>query len=193
MHILVTVLAVLGLIVLGAAINQFLLSKPTEQSGAHVPVIPEHIPVLTEDERGMLELYLKEWQVIIETQMHFNDLILRFRAITLTTFVTLIGAVVAISKLGVISTHSLQLLFLLMFVLWLTSFIIDYRYYHRLLLGSVKQAMKYDNSEYFKLYGLFGMTSCISDQVRPLTSKWLIMLYYSVPTVALWLIYYLMK
>jgi hypothetical protein len=192
MNTIVILLSISGLLVLGASINQYIQSRKHDKSISHVPTIPDKVPALSAKERVVLDIYLKEWQVIIETQMHFNDLILRFRSFTLTTFVTLVGAIVAISKLGVIPTPSIHLLFVLMFFLWLTSFIIDFRYYHRLLLGSVKQALKYDNSKYFKTLGLFGMTSCISDQVRPLTSHWLIIIYYTIPTIGLLVIYVLM-
>jgi len=192
MNIFIIILTVLGLVVLGAAINQFVFLRKQNESSGDFPVIPEKIPVISQKEREILEIYLKEWQVIIETQMHFNDLILRFRSITLTTFVTLIGAVVAISNLKVISKESIPPLFLLISFLWIASFIIDFRYYDRLLLGSVKQAMKYDNSKYFRMLGLFGMTSGISNQVKPLTSKWLLILYYAVPMVGLCLVYLLL-
>ena len=193
MHILISILVIIGLVVLGAAINNFIFLRSKEKSNYNSSTIPEKPPKLSVHDKILLEFYLKEWQVIIETQMHFNDLILRFRSITLTAFVTLIGAVVAIGKLGILQPDSIHLLFLLVFILWATSFIIDYLYYHRLLLGSVKEASKYDNSKYSKSLGLFGITKSISHQVRPLTSKWLVFIYYSLPTIGMVIIYFLLK
>jgi hypothetical protein len=189
MEIFIVVLTILGLLILGAAINQFIFLRKKEKSLYQAPSIPEKIPAIPQKEREIVEIYLKEWQIIIETQMHFNDLILRFRSVILTTYVTLIGAVTAISKLGVISEKSVFPLFLLVFSLWVTSFFIDFFYYHRLLIGSVRQADKYDKSNYFRSHGLFGMTAGISNQVRPLTSRWLVILYYSAPAAVLWIIF----
>lgn len=118
--------------------------------------------------------------------MHFNDLILRFRAITLTAFVTLIGAAVAIGKYFSLSESSLGWLILTLPVtLWSTAFIIDFFYYHRLLLGSVTEALKFDGSHKLKSYGLFGMTTCISEHVHPPASKALVALYYAIPVMVL--------
>jgi len=193
MNILVLILSIIGLLVLGAAINNYIFLRSQVKPKYHPSAIPEKSPKLSGHDKLLLEFYLKEWQVIIETQMHFNDLILRFRSITLTAFVTLIGAIVAIGKLGIIQPNSIQLLFLLVFILWATSFIIDYLYYHRLLLGSVKEASKYDDSKYSTSLGLFGITKSISHQVRPLTSKWLIIIYYALPTIGMIIIYFLLK
>jgi hypothetical protein len=182
----------LGSYFLGFASHHFITKFRKDKHSGTESRIPDIIPQLDDTERGMLQLYLKEWEIIIDTQMHFNDLILRFRAITLTTFVALIGAAVAINKLDVITQSTVQRLLLLIGCLWAASFIIDYWYYHRLLLGSVKQATKYDKSRFAQEYGIFGMTASISEQVRPFTSKSLIIFYYSVPSVALILMYLLL-
>jgi len=177
-------LAIIGiaLILFGITIDRLWIHLKRKEPNP-VNMIPLNEIKLNESETNMLEIYMQEWQTIIKTQMHFNDLILRFRSITLTVFIALIGAAITIKKIAPSSDLDLILLLLLCAVFWLTSFIIDYCYYHRLLLGSVKQALKFDNSDKFRALGLFGMSACISEHVHPQTSKYLIFLYYSLPFI----------
>lgn len=156
----------------------FRKSVPTQP----ITPIPETFPTIQEPDFSMLNIYQKEWEIIIKTQMHFNDLILRFRGITLTAFITLVGATLTIQKFASLKKADVFLILIIILTLWLTAFIIDFFYYHRMLLGSVTQALKFDKSELFKRYGLFGMTSSISEYVRPSASKLIILLYYFVPS-----------
>ena len=54
--------------------------------------------IVRKDHDKIIGHLLKEWEVIINTQMHFNDLILRFRSTILTVIATLTGAIFAIYK-----------------------------------------------------------------------------------------------
>ena len=116
--------------------------------------------------------------------MHFNDLILRFRSITLTTCLTLVGAAVAVLKIGVLERADFLTIVAIIGILWLTAFILDYGYYHRLLLGAVAQGLKFDENERMSRYGMFGMTTCLSEHVHPPTSRILVAIYYLVPLFA---------
>lgn len=168
--------------------------KSNEQSKKEIlkpPVnpLPKEIPKIDETEQKTLNIYLEEWKTIIQTQMHFNDLILRFRSIILTVFVALLGAIITIMKvIPQLSFSDFILLLAIPTTLWLTAFIIDYGYYHRLLMGSVAQALKFDNSDKFKRYGLFGLTTCIMKHVYPPTSKKLVCIYYLLPFVVIGLL-----
>jgi len=145
--------------------------------------IPSSLPSLKGKDYKILNLYIKEWEVIINTQMHFNDLLLRFRSITLTAFVTLIGITIAIQEVISLTNQDIILILIIIATLWITAFILDFGYYNRLLLGSVAQALKFDKSETFKQYGLFGMTSCINEHIQPPTSRVLLIFYYLFPLV----------
>ena len=147
--------------------------------------LPTQLPSVTEQDNRLLQLYLREWEVVVNTQMHFNDLILRFRAITLTALATLVGATLAVERLTGVSKLEILSILGLLLGFWLTAFIMGFSCYHRLLLGSVAQAFKFDESETLKSYGLFGMTSCITGHVRPRTSRVLVVVYYLVPFTAI--------
>ncbi len=155
-----------------------------------VNVLPDSITKLIDEDKNMLTVYQTEWKTIIETQMHFNDLIIRFRSIVLTAFITLIGASVALNSAGRINEIQSMIMLAMIAALWITAFVMDYCYYHRLLLGSVRQALKFDNSEIGKKYGLFGLTTCITRVVQPPTSKIMVRYFYEIPglgIVVLWL------
>ncbi len=161
-------------------VDRWLLSK-TKPGDIPVNKPPESTPELTEDEKIALPIYQTEWKTVIETQMHFNDLIIRFRSIVLTALVTLVGASVALGKTSLIDNTQIVTLIAILLVLWGTAFVLDYFYYHRLLLGSVAQALKFDESKLGKKLGLFGLTTCISRVVQPPTSKIIVGLFYGIP------------
>lgn len=185
MYIIYKILIVIGLIAFGIILDRLWIHFKRDELKCPINPIPTTMPTINEQEYKILQLYLQEWQVIISTQMHFNDLILRFRSITLTAFVTLVGATVAIEKFVQLSKSDIFLISSLPATLWLTAFIIDFGYYHRLLLGSVAEASKFDNSDNLKAYGLFGMSTCISEYVHPPTSKILVFFYYFVPFIVI--------
>jgi hypothetical protein len=171
----------LGLFIVGVIADRVWISRSEKKPNKPFNPLPQQLPKLSESHERIIRIYLQEWQVIIETQMHFNELIIKFRSITLTTFGTLIGAAIAVTKLTVLKADDLYLILFIIATLWLTAFILDFFYYHRLLLGAVQQALKFDNAEKLKFFGLFGLTSSISDYVHPPSSKLLILLYYFVP------------
>jgi len=166
------------------AIDRIVITKP---KGRNTPVnrFPEPLPALSDHEKAVIPFYQTEWKTIIETQMHFNDLIIRFRSIVLTAFITLVGASVALQNTEKIDEKQFLTLFSILFVLWVTAFVMDFCYYHRLLLGSVAQAMKFDESELGKRLGLFGLTTCISKVVHPPASKIMVSLFYGIPAIAM--------
>ena len=56
------------------------------------------IEMANEPSKELLEIYQKEWEINIQTQMHFNELIIKFRSVMLTAFITLFGAAIAVFK-----------------------------------------------------------------------------------------------
>ena len=184
MDILIKLLLCLLIFIAGVIFHvAFMRGKST--SGLKNPVneLPVVLPQIGKYKLEIYQLYLREWEVIIKTQMHFNDLIIRFRGLTLAAFVALVGASIAAQKAMDLEKSEFLLILIIIGILWITAFILDFGYYHRLLLGSVAQALKFDNSEIFKELGLFGLTTCISEHVHPPTSKILVFIYYVLPLV----------
>jgi len=159
--------------------------RATDKSGPFGS-IPKEFPSIEPNELKLLDAYVNEWITIIKTQMHFNDLIIRFRSVSLTVLFALIGGLASISK--IIPSVEFSWIFLVALPLgfWIASFVLDFFYYHRLLLGAVAEARKFDESSVHERFGLFGMTACIKNYVQPPTSKILIIIFYSSPiTIAI--------
>ncbi|MBK6765324.1 MAG: hypothetical protein IPG71_03105 [bacterium] len=146
--------------------------------------IPGDITSLISEEKllELLGLYQKEWSEVIEVQMHFNDLIIKFRASTLTVLAALFGGSIALLRLSP-GDVSIELIYGVPLLFWATAFLIDFFYYHRLLLGAVEQAKKFDKNPLLKRYGLCGLSQCVSKHVHPTLSNILLFLYYFVPIV----------
>lgn len=130
-----------------------------------------------------LKLYQKEWEVIISTQMHFNDLIIRYRQIFLTLFLSVITAGFSLKLDGKISDKTFYCIVIAILVSWCLAFLLDYFYYYKLLLGSVEAAKKFDENLYFEKWGLFGLTKQISTKISPFQAKAIIWLFYSFPVI----------
>jgi uncharacterized protein with PQ loop repeat len=137
---------------------------------------------------------LKEWEVVINTQMHFNDLIIKYRTAILTVFITLGGALLTIKKtltIGISESDFFHLCILLA-AFWFFAFLIDILYYHQLLIGAVRYALKFDNDETCKKLGLFGMTKTIMKNVTVGWSRFFVSLFYIGPIAAFILAYKLL-
>jgi hypothetical protein len=184
MSVSFAILAATALILVGIVIDRIFLWVHGNKQKEPVNPIPSTLPKITDEDHKVLQVYMDEWKTVIETQMHFNDLILRFRSVVLTAFVAFVAAVIAIDKLLNLSRTEHALLGVIPLTLWTTAFIIDFFFYHKLLLGSVTQALKFDKSPRFQQIGLFGMTTCISNHVHPPTSKILVCIYYALPFAA---------
>src|SRR5262245_51481712 len=85
---------------------------------ASVNPIPSS-PASATERLELLQLYQKEWQVVIDTQMHFNDLIIKFRTLTLTSFAALVGAALTVSKIATLTPVEIALLLVIPGVFWI--------------------------------------------------------------------------
>lgn len=181
MALLLNMLGYILVFTFAILIDRFVLSLDRKLPITVGNPLPEPCPGLSAEQHRALSLYMDEWKIVIQTQMHFNDIVLRFRTMALTAFVTLIAAIIALSKIATLNRATVILLMCMPLILWITSGALDYFYYHRLLLGSVVQAEKYDNSLMAKEHGLFGMTACITSSIHVPTSNLLVIAYYLVP------------
>ena len=122
------------------------------------------------------------WKEQESIAMHFNDLIMRLRSIAITALTTLVGIALAVIKFAKLADGAAVVVYCVPWLLWLVVFVLDFFYYHRLLMGSVIAGFKFDENEELKGLGLFGMTSSITRAVTPPSSRWMIGIYYLVPS-----------
>lgn len=142
----------------------------------------EVAPVDQVDDADM-PLVAAEWQTTIETQMKFNDLIIRFRAIVLSVFILSIGSLLYIYGSGSLAAIDLTIMLGMLAIFWIACFILDLGYYHQLLLGSVRHARKFDENEFFRSKGLFGLTEQISMEISLLRTKVTMWVFYLLPII----------
>lgn len=140
-----------------------------------------------------MELLLQEWRTVVDTQMHFNDMIIRMRTLGVTAVVTVFGA--AAFAIGQYPDRFYDLLgerfhvsegvIFFGLVLWAAIFFIDFFYYFRLLIGAVNRSYEIDdafrNAHYMGALRPFGMSRLISDAIGPRgIAQWLILGFYIV-------------
>lgn len=101
---------------------------------------------LTKDEATF---YIEAWKKTIDVQQHFNDLSWRIRALWLTALTFTLGATFFAYKdakvvpMGFLGDKSPALLVpLLGLFLWVAFWFVDAAWYHRLLVGSVKEGAR---------------------------------------------------
>lgn len=135
-----------------------------------------------------IEFLVKEWEVTIQTQMHFNDLIIKFRSIVLSVFIASLGFIYGISEKLDLTEEVRNKFLMFAVVFWLCCFLLDYFYYHQLLIGSVEHSCKFDNNKKFREKGLFGLTKTINLNISPLISTILVWMFYLLPLIFLFII-----
>jgi hypothetical protein len=129
---------------------------------------------------------LELWKVAIDTQMHFNELLIKMRTTVISIILATFGASAIALKdmnwfvniLG--SEFRVSAVILAIGIVFLfVQFLIDATYYFRLLLGAVDYTEYIDKK--YKNNDLFGLTSCISKKV-PRWGAWLTLIcYYWIP------------
>ncbi len=153
------------------------------------------------DEKS-LELLMREWEVDLQTQMHFNELIMKFRTAGLTIVGLFLSAAVGALKFDKTLSIGIGLAAV---ALLIAFWILDSRYYFKLLIGAVNRTQRIDelfsSEEMFlninkRSMRLFGLTRSITDEIDKeavsknyLKSRLLIAGYYSIMLIAAALIF----
>ena len=142
-----------------------------------------------------LSYIMKEWEIVIQTQMHFNDLLMKMRTATLSIVLAIFGAAgySILSKetylltINDFSFHPSVIIISAGLVLLFSMFIMDYFYYFRLLVGAVKRGWEFDDKFGTEdTWKYFGLTTKISHEIgeKKGNSKWFVISFYWIPFVA---------
>src|SRR5438128_593525 len=97
------------------------------------------------DPTAATKLVLEEWKTVIDTQMHFNDMIIRMRTAGVSVVIAVYGAAALalgqypnrFLKLAGVPFHVAAPIIAFGLLLLASIFVLDYCYYFRLLLGAV--------------------------------------------------------
>lgn len=99
-----------------------------------------------------LDSYIEVWKKTIDVQQHFNDLELRIRNFAITVLgVVLSGTALSIKEGLAVYVFSYPiplaaLLILIALVTWWAFYVMDFHWYHNLLIGAVKHGEKLETS-----------------------------------------------
>ncbi|QDI89212.1 hypothetical protein Nisw_06590 [Candidatus Nitrosopumilus sp. SW] len=142
---------------------------------------------------------MKEWEIVIKTQMHFNDLLIKVRTATLSVVLAIFGAAgysLASNEINPLKIeaigwtfHPSILIICSGIIILLTMFRIDYGYYFQMLKGAVSKGYEFDD-EFEKLekeFGrkYFGMSRMISKAIgKPEKSRNFVKGFYIIPIIS---------
>jgi len=138
------------------------------------------------------KIILEEWKTVINTQMHFNEMIIRARTMGVSVVMAVYGAAALafgqypekFIRLSGSQYHVSAAIILFGICLLLVIFSMDIFYYYRLLLGAVERGEQIDRAfQKRNIEGttLFGMTTLISNKVSKCRATFLIVIFYLIP------------
>mgnify|MGYP006091024261 CR=1 FL=1 len=128
---------------------------------------------------------LEEWKLTIKVQMHFNELILKFRTGSISVLTVMFAAAITSFKLvGQDLTVDLSRVVYMLLAFWIALFVLDYFYYNKLLLGAVKHADKFEGA-LFDAGANKSLTTSIKEEVSTRWSKFYIIIFYLLPAIPL--------
>lgn len=122
-----------------------------------------------------LALILEEWKVVIQTQMHFNQMLMQMRTAAISIVLGIFGAAVVslqynnlfITLFGTFHFHASIIIMVFGIGMLVSMLCLDYFYYYKMLRGAVNRGYEIDNAFTEKIdgYKVFGMTTLIHNSV----------------------------
>ena len=98
------------------------------------------------------QMYFEEYKLAIETQMHFNELLLKLRSFGITAVIAIFGYAVQSTKPQIIIACGIALLIVLACV--------DLGYFFQLLLGAVERSTTIEEKISVNLTGAINKRVC---------------------------------
>ncbi|VVB51500.1 Uncharacterised protein [uncultured archaeon] len=121
------------------------------------------------------KLILDEWKTVIETQMHFNEMIMTMRTTGVSVVLAVFSAAaysfqynLMMNFIGLKTVHVAFFIVLFGIGMMIGIFILDYFYYYKMLLGAVERGYQIDKSYENKIIDgvkMFGMSTLISKKI----------------------------
>ena len=132
---------------------------------------------------------VQRWRACIDTQMHFNDMLLRTRSTGMSIVLAVFGgAAVTLERfpehvtLSGTSVHMAAVVMFFGLLLLFSIFVLDYFYYYRMLLAVVEQTEELEASS--RRAGepiAFSLTGCVSRRVSRARAAFVMWVFYGVP------------
>jgi len=120
------------------------------------------------------ELILSTWTKTVDTQMHFNEMVMKVRSLAITLLLASFGAAaysLQTPQFLNISGHAVHVAaFIIAFGLvgWIALAVVDLQHFHKLLRGAVAFGMRLEKAykEHIVLGPVMGMTTAIAEESR---------------------------
>jgi hypothetical protein len=136
---------------------------------------------------------VQRWRTVIDTQMHFNRMLMRTRFTGVSMVMAVFGAaavglaqypVHAIVVFGV-RIHISAAVIVFGLSLLATLFVLDYFYFYRMLLAVVQHAEEMEIASQQPGAPIkFGLTCCISNAISRKRAAVVLLLFYAIPLVS---------
>jgi len=134
-------------------------------------------------------LILEEWKTVIQTQMHFNELLMKMRTTSVSIVLAVFGAAAyslqyekLFLTIGGYRFHASALIVAFGLGMLVGVFFLDYFYYYKMLLGAVERGEQIDEAYKNRRVDnckIFGMTTLIREAIgKRGKSKWLVWFFY---------------
>jgi len=141
----------------------------------------KHLPP-QETPQEKIKRVFEEYKLVIETQMHFNEMLMRYRSLAFTVIPAFGG--VAVFVLGKITSIRIAgWLLPILLTVWVGIFLVDFCYYFQMLLGAVKRSE--DMEEEIKAMNFspsfLGVTGHINKKMPARSATWIVILFYAIP------------
>ena len=113
---------------------------------------------------------IEAWKQTIENQRHFNEICIKIRAVAITTISAFIGAIgFLIKDLERIQDFNLLvygIITLMASIAWFAFYVIDVKWYHKLLNGSVSHAINELEAKYKEQFPGIALTTNIKKEAE---------------------------
>src|SRR5215470_7344913 len=144
---------------------------------------------LLQEDRNQLAI-VQRWRAVVDTQMHFNDMLMRTRSIGLSMVIAVYGAAIVSAGQFPNSTvtfagHRLHVgvgIFAVGMLLLVSLFLLDRCYYYRMLLATVEHAEEIERESGSAAQPIeLKLTQRISGSVSRPMSSLVLFAFYAVP------------
>lgn len=138
------------------------------------------------------KIILQEWKIVVKTQIHFNEMIMRARTTGVSVVMAVYGAAALAygqypnrfySAFGT-EFHVSTAIIVFGLLLLISIFFVDYCYYYRLLIGAVERGEEIEKAYRDRIIDgakLFGLTTAISNRVSRNRARNCLFFFYGTP------------
>ena len=136
---------------------------------------------------------VQRWRVVIDTQMHFNDMLMRTRSIGVSVVTGVFGAAaVSLAQypdhfmtVPGVTIHVAAIVIVFGLLLLAGMFVLDYFYFYRMLLAVVRHGEQMESESRSPTAPFeFGLTSCISRSISRRRASMVLFTFYGIPFVS---------